>query len=65
MKLWNYEDGSELPSSKQRTGRLNKLAKQRKGARPWCNPLSTFCPEIPDPAARRTALGLLGRVARR
>ncbi|MFO1119250.1 MAG: HEAT repeat domain-containing protein [Rhodospirillales bacterium] len=59
MKLWNYEDGSELPSSEQRTGRLNKLAKQRKGGSTVVQSLVYVLSGDPDPAVRRTALGLL------
>lgn len=59
MKLWNYEDGGELPSSDQRTERINKLAKQRKGGPMVVQSLVYVLSGDPDPAVRRTALGLL------
>lgn len=59
MKLWNYEDGSQLPSSEQRTEQLNKLTKQRKGGSTVVQSLVYVLSGDPDPAVRRTALGLL------
>ena len=59
MKLWNYEDGSQLPSAEQRTEQLNKLTKQRKGGSTVVQSLVYVLSGDPDPAVRRTALGLL------
>lgn len=59
MKLWNYEDGSQLPSAEQRTEQLNKLTKQRKDGSTVVQSLVYVLSGDPDPAVRRTALGLL------
>lgn len=59
INMWNYESGRELPSSEQRTEVLNKLAKQRKGGQMVVESLVYVLSGDPDPAVRRTALGLL------
>ena len=58
-KMWNYEDGQELPDSDKRIERISKMAKQRGAGEAAVQPLIYVMSGDPDPAVRRTALGLL------
>lgn len=58
-KMWNYEDGQDLPDAEKRIQHINRMAKQRSAGQAAVQSLTYVMSGDPDPAVRRAALGLL------
>ena len=58
-KMWNYEDGQDLPDAEKRIQHINRMAKQRSAGQAAVQSLIYVMSGDPDPAVRRAALGLL------